>query len=55
MKTTQSHDTENNQCVSPCERVEGYKVCLTDVKIHILKTDRVCLIPELNQTQALDY
>lgn len=35
MKTTQSHNTENNWYISPQEHVEGHKVCLTDVKIYI--------------------
>lgn len=57
MKTTRSHNTENNRYISPQEHVEGHKVCLTDVKIfiYILKMYQMCLIPELNQTQALDY
>lgn len=55
MDTTQSHNTDNNWCISPHEHVEELQVCLTDVKIDELKIYCVCLIPELNQTQALDY
>lgn len=39
MKTTQSHNTENNWCISPQEHVEGHKVCPTDGKMYIYTED----------------
>lgn len=55
VNSIQSHDTDNNWCLSPREHVEGLKVCLTDVQIDELKIYHVCSIPELNQTQARDH